>query len=97
MQNPVALENLNDSGFLFFVFLKNYSYYVSVVRSKENQGISLLKAWTTGKYEEQPKIIAKIYNNKVFYDDDAAKADMHAQNIIHDALEFPAPWRGRLF
>lgn len=41
----------------------------------------------------QTKIIAKIYNNKVFYDDDAAKADMHAQNIIHDALEFPAPWR----
>lgn len=77
--------------------LPQKSHYVSVVRSKENQGISLLKAWATGKYEEQPKIIAKIYNNKVFYDDDAAKADMHAQNIIHDALEFPAPWRGYPF
>lgn len=29
--------------------LPQKSHYVSVVRSKENQGISLLKAWITGK------------------------------------------------
>lgn len=63
--------------------LPQKSKYVSVVRPRRTHNTDIMKAWTTGEYGEEPKVIAQIHDNKnVVYLDKDAKTDPYVQNIL---------------
>ncbi len=53
----------------------------------EEKDYVLIDAWETEDADEEGKVIAIVYADKVVYEDEVAKVDSYAQEIIEESKE----------